>query len=231
MTPSRFAAGLIAPSIISYEYTIVLALILFDIRPVLWVNSDLHVTLGVNAWVLVMGEGRICHCEPVAKPAADSGGDGPAIVTGTLEADLRHIQLLDDIYHNEIIETGDESATEFVFLDETKLALGPNSRLVLDRFVYDPEPDKASFVMTATAGVFRFVSGKLPKKSYEIHTATATIGIRGTVFSFNVIATYVAGIISFSTYHGIMAPEVSVLTALGHGASWPGIVFRALVST
>ncbi len=109
-------------------------------------------------------------------------------VTGTLEADLRHIQLLDDIYHNEVIETGDESATEFVFLDETKLALGPNSKLVLDRFVYDPEPGKASFVMTATAGLFRFVSGKLPKKSYEIHTPTATIGIRGTVFSFIVIA-------------------------------------------
>ena len=80
-------------------------------------------------------------------------------VTGTLEEDHRKIQLLDDIYHNEIIETGEESATEFVFLDETKLALGPNSKLVLDRFIYDPEPGKASFVMTATAGVFRFVSG------------------------------------------------------------------------
>jgi hypothetical protein len=108
-------------------------------------------------------------------------------VTGTFEADLRQINLLDDIYHNEVVETGDASATELVFLDETKLALGPNSRLVLDRFVYDPDPDKASFVMTATAGVFRFVSGKLPKKSYEIHTPTATIGIRGTVLSIVVI--------------------------------------------
>ena len=108
-------------------------------------------------------------------------------VTGTLDADQRKIQLLDDIYHNEIIETGEESATEFVFLDETRLALGPNSSLVLDRFVYDPEPGKASFVMTATAGVFRFVSGKLPKKSYEIHTPTATIGVRGTVFTFIVV--------------------------------------------
>ncbi len=108
-------------------------------------------------------------------------------VTGTFEADLRQIKLLDDIYHNEVVETGDESATELVFLDETKLALGPNSSLVLDRFVYDPDPDKASFVMTATAGVFRFVSGKLPKKSYEIRTPTATIGIRGTVFSIVVL--------------------------------------------
>ncbi len=108
-------------------------------------------------------------------------------VTGSFEADLRQIKLLDDIYHNEVVETGDESATELVFLDETKLALGPNSRLVLDRFVYDPDPDKASFVMTATAGVFRFVSGKLPKKAYEIHTPTATIGIRGTVFTVVVL--------------------------------------------
>ena len=108
-------------------------------------------------------------------------------VTGTLDADIRTIRLLDDIYHNEVIETGDESATEFVFLDETKLALGPNSSLVLDRFVYDPASDTGSFVLTATAGVFRFVSGKLPKNAYEIHTPTATIGIRGTVFSFIVV--------------------------------------------
>ncbi len=109
-------------------------------------------------------------------------------VTASLDSERRDIQLLDDIYHNEVIETGDESATEFVFLDETKLALGPNSSLVLDRFVFDPASDTGSFVLTATAGVFRFVSGKLPKNAYEIHTPTATIGIRGTVFSFTVIA-------------------------------------------
>ncbi len=45
-----------------------------------------------------------------------------------------------------------------------------------------------------------------------------------------VIATYVAGIMSFSAYHNVMASEASVLTALGYGASWPGIVIRALFS-
>ncbi len=108
-------------------------------------------------------------------------------VTGTFEADFRHINLMDDIYHNELIETGKESSTELIFLDETKLALGPNSSLTLDKFVYDPEPGKSSFIMTATAGVFRFVSGKLPKDSYTIHTPTATIGIRGTAFTLVVL--------------------------------------------
>ena len=112
-------------------------------------------------------------------------------VTGTLESGprsgLRQIQLQDDIYHNEIIETGDDSATEFVFLDETKLALGPNSRMVLDLFVFDPASDTGSFIMSATVGVFRFVSGKIPKMSYEIRTPNAVIGIRGTILSFIVI--------------------------------------------
>jgi len=108
-------------------------------------------------------------------------------VTGTIESDRRQIQLRDDIYHNEIIETGDDSATEFVFLDETKLALGPNSRMVLDLFVFDPASDTGSFIMSATVGVFRFVSGKIPKMSYEIRTPNAVIGIRGTILSFIVI--------------------------------------------
>lgn len=45
-----------------------------------------------------------------------------------------------------------------------------------------------------------------------------------------VIATYFAGIIAFSTYHSVMAPDANVLAVLEHGASWPGIVLRALVS-
>lgn len=110
-------------------------------------------------------------------------------VLGTLDAEGRKLALADDVYHNEIIETESSSATEIVFLDQTKLALGPNSSLTLDRVVYDPDPAKSAFVATATKGVFRFVTGNLPKKSYTIHTPAATIGIRGTVFTLSVLPT------------------------------------------
>lgn len=110
-------------------------------------------------------------------------------VVGTLDAEGRKLALADDVYHNEIIETEASSATEIVFLDQTKLALGPNSSLTLDRVVYDPDPDKSAFVATATKGVFRFVTGNLPKKSYTVHTPAATIGIRGTVFTLSVLPT------------------------------------------
>ncbi len=102
-------------------------------------------------------------------------------VTGILEGDVRQLAYKDDIYHNEIIETFDESATEITFLDDTLLSLGPNSKITLDRFVFDPNPDASSFVMTITTGALRFVSGKLPSKAYKIHTPTATIGVRGTI--------------------------------------------------
>ena len=108
-------------------------------------------------------------------------------VTGAYEGEMRQLQLLDDVYHNELIETEEESATQLVFMDETTITLGPKSKIVLDKFVYDPDPSKAAFVMTATQGVFRFASGKLAKSVYRINTPAATIGIRGTELVVSVL--------------------------------------------
>jgi hypothetical protein len=105
-------------------------------------------------------------------------------VIGSFEGEIRSLALEDDVYHNELIETEAESATKLIFLDDTTLTLGPESSVVLDSFVYDPDPTKASLVMTATKGIFRFASGKLPKNAYRLHTPAATIGIRGTVLEF-----------------------------------------------
>ena len=107
-------------------------------------------------------------------------------VIGTFEGDLRVLDLEDDVYHNELIKTEEESATKLVFLDDTELTLGPDSTVVLDSFVYDPDPSQAAFVMTATKGIFRFASGRLPKNAYRLHTPAATIGIRGTVLAFSI---------------------------------------------
>lgn len=128
-------------------------------------------------------------------------------VTGSLGEEERKVSLWDDVYHNELIETAEKSATEIIFLDQTKLALGANSKLVLDSVVFDPDPDKSSFITTTTKGVFRFVTGNLPKKSYTIHTPNATIGIRGTVFTLSVLPAVqkdgsVATIVEFNLEEG-----------------------------
>ena len=102
-------------------------------------------------------------------------------VTGTVSTRKRNLRLKDDIYHNEIIQTFQESATKITFLDKTELSLGPNTSVTLDRFVYDPNPAKSQFSLTLARGAVRFVSGVLPTKNYKLKTPVATIGIRGTV--------------------------------------------------
>jgi hypothetical protein len=110
------------------------------------------------------------------------------LVHGTLAEQERTLVIGDRLFHNEAIETEVESSTQLLFLDETTMSIGPESRLVLDTFVFDPDPNVSKVVMSATVGVFRFVSGSLASASYEIRTPVAIIGVRGTTFDLIVEA-------------------------------------------
>ena len=88
----------------------------------------------------------------------------------------------DDVFANENVRTGVESAAKFVFSDETNLALGPTSSVKLDRFVYKGPVSYTKAAVNFATGAFRFTTGGSDKKAYELKTNTATIGVRGTVF-------------------------------------------------
>ncbi|HWK86837.1 MAG TPA: FecR domain-containing protein [Xanthobacteraceae bacterium] len=89
-----------------------------------------------------------------------------------------------NVHANEVIRTGDASSAQLLFVDQTTLLVGAKSEVKLDRFVYDPNRGNGNVVMNAGKGVFRFVSGAQQSKSYQINTPVATIGVRGTVFTF-----------------------------------------------
>lgn len=97
------------------------------------------------------------------------------------------------IFANERIRTGDASAAQLQFIDETNLAVGPKSEVVLDRFVFDPNRGKGKVVFQAGRGVFRFVSGSQDPTSYQVNTPVATIGVRGTVYTLVVGSGFVSG--------------------------------------
>ena len=92
------------------------------------------------------------------------------------------IQAGDDVFADENVRTGVESAAKFVFSDETNLALGPTSTVKLDRFVYKGPISYTKAAVNFAAGAFRFTTGASEKRAYELKTSTATIGVRGTVF-------------------------------------------------
>ena len=121
-----------------------------------------------------------------ARLAAEQIGNTTVIiktVTGEIDGAVYRLGTKDDVHQDEIIETAVSSASEIVFLDDTKISLGPNTRMTLDQFVFDPDPKRSKFVLTTVKGVFRFVSGNMAKESYVIRTPTVTIGVRGTVFT------------------------------------------------
>lgn len=86
----------------------------------------------------------------------------------------------------ETLFTGLESSAQFEMVDKTTLAIGPDSELVLDKFVFNPDPNLRKVVVTHFKGAMRFLTGKNPSKTYSIQTPTATIGVRGTKFDVHI---------------------------------------------
>ena len=75
------------------------------------------------------------------------------------------------------------------FIDDTRVELTEQSRLVIDEFVYDPSRDLGSLSMKASLGTVRYASGQIAKRykqNVEIRTPSATIGVRGTDFIMTV---------------------------------------------
>src|SRR5262245_7813046 len=137
----------------------------------LWISSLLLITFG-----------SMSH-------AAEPRNIGTAVeitnqVTATEQKEAkRRLAKRDPVRELEVLETARNSNGEFILADDTKLALGPNARLALDKFVYDPNKTVGGQVTVNFAkGAFRFITGNSDKEAYEIKTPTASLGVRGTLF-------------------------------------------------
>ncbi len=87
-----------------------------------------------------------------------------------------------DVQANEVVTTGTSDRAHLVFLDGSSLTVGPQARLVIDRFVYDPNNRTGALAITASQGLFRFVGGKISKTApVVINTPSATLTIRGGI--------------------------------------------------
>lgn len=103
-------------------------------------------------------------------------------VRAEIDRDVRDLGLGDAVHQDETVEVGSNSVGEIVLDDKTKLALGPGSRLLLDKFVYNGERGRGDIVFDLVKGTFRFVTGVAAKNSYRIRTPTAALTVRGTIF-------------------------------------------------
>lgn len=136
-------------------------------------------------WFLVFG---LIILAILVKPAYGNVGEiGQIKGSGVLERD-------GDIVIEGSAGVGVQSMDEAVtangtmridFIDETRVELTEQSRLVIDEFVYDPANDVGSLSIKASLGTVRYASGQIAKKykqNVKIRTPSATIGVRGTDF-------------------------------------------------
>src|SRR5210317_552397 len=99
----------------------------------------------------------------------------------TLEQERKLIDAGYEIIQNHTIETDDIGRAQMLLLDGTAFSVGPNSSVVLDKFIYNPKTAEGSLEVTAR-GLLRIVGGKVTKKQPAlIRTNSATVGIRGGI--------------------------------------------------
>ncbi len=89
------------------------------------------------------------------------------------------------ITQGDSIQTGPNSSVGLIFEDDTVVALGPNSEISIEIFLFNPAEKQLSFVTRMIRGTFSFISGQIAKlapKNVVLQTPDATLGVRGTKF-------------------------------------------------
>ena len=111
------------------------------------------------------------------------------------------------------VRTG-QGKTAIEFVDETRVDVTQNSKLVIDEFVYDPNTSKGKLALKASFGTIRYASGQIAKNSRQdikITTPTATIGVRGTDFTMTVDETGSSTIILLPSCSAVGTKRVCVV--------------------
>src|SRR5882757_9903050 len=117
---------------------------------------------------------------------ADTVGTAGAVNTtssGTQPgAPTRVIEIGTQVVENEKIQTTASGSVQVLFIDKTTLNVGPNSSLVIDRFVYNPATTKGELALSLGKGVMRVVGGVAThSEGATIRTPVAAIGLRGGI--------------------------------------------------
>lgn len=90
---------------------------------------------------------------------------------------------------NDILQTPGDGRLGVILQDGTRISLGPNSELAVDRFVYQPAEGNFALLLRLGRGVLAYVSGKIASfspSSVRVETPVGVLGLRGTHFAITI---------------------------------------------
>jgi hypothetical protein len=91
----------------------------------------------------------------------------------------------DAVYIEDQVTTGDKSFAILQFIDGAKVTVRPNSKLVIEEYVFNGG-DQDAATLSLMEGGLRVITGVMAKttpESYKVKTPVALMGVRGTDFS------------------------------------------------
>ena len=139
-------------------------------------------------------------------------GNGAVLRGDTFTAEVGFdIQQMDDV------RTGN-GRLAISFLDDSKVRLTEHSKLIIDKVIYNPDPNKSEMALKFASGTARFITGKIGsinKENIKIETPTSQISIRGTDFTVTVDELGRSLVILLPDEFGVSSGEIVVATALG----------------
>jgi len=147
--------------------------------------------LSLLASPLLAPEPQTAHAAepPAATPAGsvkNISGEAQVLRGAAAPLALKHG---DRIFEKDVLVTGKGAALGLIMRDNSTLSLGPGSRLVVERFLFEPEKGALAQALKLSRGSMAAVSGEIVKLNPDVakvDTPLYSIGIRGTHFLLNV---------------------------------------------
>jgi len=195
--------------------------------------AELH---GILAGLLC----ALALCAHASQASADAGTvehlSGTLSVKGA-DGKIRILSRESVIRTGDTVNTEQDSYAQIKFADGGRVTLKPNTTVRLDQFKFsEDKPQEDSFIYSLLRGGLRAVTGLLgqrSKEAYELKTATATVGIRGTTFTADDCTTDRASAecarLTAAVYVGVTDGEIVVRNAqgeLGIAAGQFGLIER-----
>jgi|TARA_R110001583_G_scaffold59037_1_gene175680 hypothetical protein len=167
----------------------------------------------MRLWLLVLLVGTLNATE--IGEISELSGNGE--VSRQDSGDYLIAQLASDIFSFDEVRTG-KGRMAVEFLDSSVLKLTEHSKVIIDNYIFDPDPSKSKLALNMASGTARFITGKLgkiDKKNISIRTPSATIGIRGTDFTTTVDELGRSLVILLPNEDGTSSGEITVTTWAG----------------
>jgi hypothetical protein len=138
--------------------------------------------------VLVLVVGPQCWAQAFAGTVKKVGGD-VMLQRGAVRMPVKEgMHLLE----HDVLETPAGGSAGFILRDGTRVAMGANTTVEINRYLFEPGEGKLGMLLRVLRGAMVYVSGKMSQlspDSVKVETPVGVVGLRGTEFGVSLEGT------------------------------------------